>query len=217
MADSATVTQLLNAAQTGDSSAIDTLFPLIYDELRQRAHAQRAGFGGHATMNTTAIVHEAYFKLAGARDGATSHDPTSQDANSHKEGKQKGGSWQSRAHFYAVAAKAMRHVFLDYAKRKTRQKRGDGAVHVSLDTEFAPQVASVLGEAEADQVMALEAALIELQRLDERAARVVECRFFGGMTVEDTGAALNLSPATVKRDWVYARTMLFQLMQDSNG
>ena len=149
-------------------------------------------------MNTTAIVHEAYFKLA-------------------KGDKEEGNSWQSRAHFYAVAAKAMRHVFLDYAKRKTRQKRGDGAVHISIDDEYAPQIAAVLGQEEADQVIELDRALLELQRIDERAARVVECRFFGGMTVEDTGLALGLSPATVKRDWVLARTKLFQLMHESNA
>lgn len=202
MADPATVTQLLNAAQTGDSSAVDQLFPLIYDELRQRAHAQRAGFGGHNTMNTTAIVHEAYFKLAGAGAGAG--------------GEGASGGWQSRAHFFAVAAKAMRHVFLDYAKRKTRKKRGDGAHHVSLDDEHAPQIMADMGAEEADQVIALDMALVQLQQTNERAARVVECRFFGGMTVEDTALALDLSPATVKRDWVMARALLYQLMKDVN-
>ena len=197
MSDPATVTQLLNAAQTGDSSAIDRLFPLIYDELRQRAHAQRLGFGGHPTMNTTAIVHEAYVKLA-------HHD------------RENGQGWSNRSHFYAAAAKAMRHVFLDYAKRKKRIKRGDGAHHVSIDDDHVPEIAAAMGHEEADQVIALDAALIQLHQTNERAARVVECRFFGGMTVEDTAAALGLSPATVKRDWVSARVLLFQLMNESN-
>ena len=156
MADPATVTQLLNAAQNGDSSAVDQLFPLIYDELRQRAHAQRAGFGGHNTMNTTAIVHEGYFKLAGAEAGA----------GTGAGGEGAGGGWQSRAHFFAVAAKAMRHVFLDYAKRKTRKKRGDGAHHVSLDDEDAPQIMADMGAEEADQVIALDMALVQLQQYD---------------------------------------------------
>jgi len=192
MSDPATVTQLLNAAQTGDSSAVDQLFPLIYDELRQRAQAQRAGFGGHATMNTTAIVHEAYFKLAQGE----------------------GARWHNRAHFYAVAAKAMRHVFLDYAKRKSRQKRGDGARHVALEDAPQSELANMIGEGEADQILALDIALQHLAISNERASRVVECRFYGGMTIEDTAAALNLSSATVKRDWMLARALLFQSMSE---
>jgi hypothetical protein len=211
MSDPATVTQLLNAAQTGDTSAVDKLFPLIYDELRQRAHAQRAGFGGHATMNTTAIVHEAYYKLAqGERGGGA--------AGEH--GEQGGGAagikWHSRAHFYAVAAKAMRHVFLDYAKRKNRKKRGEGAHHVSIDESGSFELAAIIGDEEADDIMALDAALIQLSTSNERAARIVECRFFGGMTVEDTAFALGLSPATVKRDWVLARVLLYQSITAQN-
>lgn len=191
MSDVGTVTQLLKAAQSGDSKAVDLLFPLIYDELRQRAHNQRIGFGGHATMNTTAIVHEAYFKLAQV-DGA---------------------SWQSRAHFYAVAAKAMRHVFLDYAKRKKRLKRGEGVLPVSIDASDAMEIEDRFSEQDADQILALEEALSQLSQTNQRAAQVVECRFFGGMTIEDTASVLQLSIATVKRDWILAKTLLFQSME----
>ena len=110
-ASSANITQLLHAARDGSEQALNELFPLVYDELRRRAAAQRAAAGGHATMNTTAIVHEAYLKLAG------------QDAP----------AYQDRAHFFGVAAKAMRHVFLDYAKSRTRQKRGGDVAHVDID------------------------------------------------------------------------------------
>lgn len=203
MSDPATVTQLLNAAQTGDSSAIDRLFPLIYDELRQRAHAQRVGYGGHATMNTTAIVHEAYFKLASNEN---------REVESNKP--DVSPKWHSRAHFFAVAAKAMRHVFLDYAKRKNRIKRGEGVHHVVIDETGAMELAALVGDEEADQVIALDVALLRLAESNARAARVVECRFFGGMTVEDTANALGISPATVKRDWLLARVQLFRLIAE---
>jgi len=222
MSDPATVTQLLNAAQTADTSAVDRLFPLIYDELRQRAHAQRAGFGGHATMNTTAIVHEAYYKLAqGERGGKAAAEQAEQGQHGERPehgdlGEAAGIKWRSRAHFYAVAAKAMRHVFLDYAKRKNRKKRGEGAHHVSIDESGSFELATIIGDEEADDIMALEAALIQLSASNERAARIVECRFFGGMTVEDTALALGLSTATVKRDWVLTRVLLYNSMTAQN-
>ncbi len=184
------VTILLNAVKNGDRNAIDRLFPLVYEELRQRARSQAGGIKPTDTMNTTAIVHEAYLKLA---------DQTHPD-------------WKNRAHFYAVAAIAMRHVFLDYAKRKKRLKRGAGVAHVRLeDTEVAspePQ----MDDAQAEQVLELDAALQKLTETNPRLTRVVECRFFGGMTVEDTAEALGTSAATVKRDWVIARAKLFKDM-----
>lgn len=177
----------MEAAGNGDSAALDRLFPMVYDELKRRAKSERRRLGGHATMNTTALVNEAYLKLA-AQDGA---------------------DFQNRAHFFAVAAKAMRHIFLDYAKRKAAVKRGGDAVRVDADPgEFAAPIDLKIEHAE--QVLRLERALERLENLDPRKVRVVECRFFGGLTIEDTAAALDISPATVKRDWASAQVTLYR-------
>lgn len=192
MNDPTNVTILLHAAQDGDRTAMDRLFPLVYDELRRKARAQRADAVGLATMNTTAIVHEAYLKLAD----------------------QKNARWENRLHFYAVAAKAMRHVFLDYAKRKMAIKRGGDFVHVSLDEIQVTETGVDLDETRAEQVITLDRALTDLANDHPRQARVVECRFFGGMTVEDTASLLDTSPATVKRDWGFAQSWLYLAMQN---
>lgn len=198
MPQPANVTVLLHALRDGDAAALDRLFPLVYQELHERAHQERRRLGGHATMNTTALVHEAYLKLARQPDGA----------------------YASRAHFYAVAAKAMRHIFLDYAKRRTAVKRGGADEPVSLDDAArAPVVDRYaalpdFGLEEAQEVLQLNRAL---ERLEPRLAHVVECRFFGGMSVDDTAAALGISPATVKRDWVSARLALWTHLQEGRG
>lgn len=188
MDDSTSVTLLLEAARSGDRGAIDRLFPVIYDELRRRARAQKWGDAGHATLNTTAIVHEAYLKLAD----------------------QSSPNWQNRAHFLAVAAKAMRHVYLDYAKRKSRQKRGGDVVHTPLEPDRMGEVLPDMSDDDADRLMALGHAMKRLQESSPRQAQVVECRFFGGMTVPETAEALGISPATVKRDWTLAQMALYR-------
>ncbi len=192
MSDPATITQLLHAAKSGDRTAMDQLFPLVYDELRQRAGKQRAAAGGLATMNTTAIVHEAYLKLADQKDP----------------------QFANRAHFFAVAAKAMRHVFLDYAKHKSRQKRGGDVAHVDIDNTNVGDSYIEMEYEEAERLLALDMALNSMASKNPRLAQVVECRFFGGMTVEDTATAVGTSAATVKRDWNTARVMLFQSMNN---
>ena len=149
-----------------------------------------------ATMNTTAIVHEAYIKLAGQNEV----------------------HFENRLNFFSVAAKAMRHVYLDYAKHKNAQKRGAGVAHVSVDDVLVPDEGSTsvkleLGDEEADQLISLDSALRELAEDHPRQAQVVECRFFGGMTVEDTAALLDTSTATVKRDWTVAQSWLYSAMQ----
>jgi len=189
-ASGSNITQLLHAAREGSENALNELFPLVYDEMRRRAAAQRAAAGGHATMNTTAIVHEAYLKLAG------------QDAP----------AYQDRAHFFGVAAKAMRHVFLDYAKGRTRQKRGGDATHVDID-DVQVSTDITMGLDEAERIVAMDAALRQLAHENPRLAQVVECRFFAGMTNEDTAAVTGTSPATVKRDWNAARALLFSEMK----
>jgi RNA polymerase sigma factor (TIGR02999 family) len=174
------VTELLLALDRGHREALDELVPLVYDELRRIARRRlRQERGGH-TLSTTALVHEAYFKLV-QLDRI---------------------QWQSGAHFFAIAANAMRQIIVDYARRRKRVKRGGGAAHVALE-----EVAD-LTITDADRILDLNVALDRLSELNPRHARIVECRFFGGMTIEETATALEVSPATVKRDWNLLYTWL---------
>lgn len=180
MSEPGEITQLLAAASAGDRSALDRVVPLVYDELRRLAHRQLAGERPEHTLNTGALVHEAYLKLAGLERL----------------------EWRDRAHFFAVAAGAMRRILIDYAVRRRAAKRGGGARHEPLD-----RVMIAAGE-RAEELLALDEALERLRALDERQSRVVECRFFAGMSIDETAAALDISPATVKRDWMMARAWL---------
>jgi RNA polymerase sigma factor (TIGR02999 family) len=176
------VTLALREARGGDTEALNRAFALVYDEIRAIAHARRVRLGAGGTLDTTAVVHEAYLKLA--RHG--------------------GMAWEDRSHFLAVASKAMRQVLLDRARRKLADKRGGGAEHVPLTVADPPAAAT----AEAREVLALEEALGRLETVDPRLVRVVELRFFGGLTVEETARALGISEPTVKRDWQRARLFL---------
>lgn len=179
--DTNEVTQLLNDVGRGDRLALDRLLPLVYDGLRRAARAQlRNERAGH-TLNTSALVHEAYLKLVDQREVV----------------------WENRNHFFAVAATAMRRILVSYARGRRRQKRGGGAAVVNLDD--APEIAA---EDRSEDVLALDEALTKLAVEHERAARVVECRFFAGLSIEETAAALNISAITVKRDWTLARAWL---------
>ncbi len=184
----AAITQLLEAAQGGDAGALNALFPLVYDALRGLAQRQRQGWHGDYTVNTTALVHEAYLKLIG----------------------QQRADWKNRAHFFAVAAKAMRHILIDYAERRRTTKRGGDVQKVSLEAQpmGVEDVIVMTGE-RAGVLVALDAALKKLATLNERQSRIVECRFFGKMTIPDTAEALGISPATVKRDWGLAQAWLY--------
>lgn len=176
------VTRLLDALRDGaaDEQAEAALFRRIYDELHALARQHRARWQGNETLNTTALMHEAYLKLVGA-----------------------GGSYESRAHFLAVASKAMRHVLVSYAEHRNAQKRGGGQANLPLDE------ALVVPEEQAEEVLALDEALQRLEQADERAARIVECRFFGGLTSEETAEALDISITTVSRGWRTARAWLY--------
>jgi RNA polymerase sigma factor (TIGR02999 family) len=178
------ITGLLAALREGDRGALDRLFPLVYRELHDRAHRQLARRRPGDTLSTTALVHEAYLKLT---DSA------------HQ-------SYQDRVHFFAVASRAMRQILVDYARRTAAAKRGGGHA-VSLD----PEAVADLGRAE--ELLALDEALTHLEKLDGRLARIVELRFFGGLSVEETSDALEISPRTVKRDWRKARAFLYQAIQ----
>lgn len=186
------VATLVEAVAAGDREALDALFPLVYEELGRLAHRQRRRWDGNFTLTTTALVHEAYLKLAGQRQLPT----------------------ESRAHFLAVAARAMRHILCNYARDRRRQKRGGGQPHVSLDqADPADGSALELSAAQADRLAGLDEAMRRFEGVAERQCRVVECRFFGGMSVEETAAALGMSPRSVKRDWAFARAWLLREMQ----
>jgi RNA polymerase sigma factor (TIGR02999 family) len=174
------VTRLLEAAVAGDSDAMERLVPLMYEDLRRVARRQLDREGGGHTLQTTALVHEAYLKLAGGMVSAT-----------------------SRAHFLAIAARAMRQVLVDYARRRKAAKRGGGVISVTLGDEPTPV------DTTAEDLQALDEAL---QQLDPRQRQVIECRFFGGMEEKDIAAALNVSERTVRRDWVKARAWLYQAL-----
>jgi len=181
-----TITGLLRAVEHGDRGALDALLPLVYEKLSVLAHQQRRTWRDDLTLNTTALVHEVYLKVMD----------------------QKRLPAESRAHFFGVAAKAMRHILCNYARDRKRKKRGGGAPHLRLEPghELAPQLQ--LSDEQTDMLTALDESLQALERVAERQARVVECRFFGGMSNEETAAALGISPRTVKRDWTFARAWL---------
>ena len=177
------VTRLLRELEEGRPGAADELAPLVYDELHLLAvRAMRREDAGH-TLQPTALLHEAFFRLVGQRDA----------------------DWQSRAHFFGIAATAMRRILLDHARRQRAAKRG-GGLRVTLDDSVA-SAAGVDGERALD-LIALDDALQRLEALDARQARVVELRFFAGLDVEETARALDVSTATVKRDWAFARAFL---------
>ena len=184
-----TVTRLLVAMREGDQRAVDALFPLVYEELHALAHRKRQGWRGDQTLNTTALVHEAYLKLVNRPEDA----------------------WEGKRHFFSVAAKAMRHVLINYAEGRRRQKRGGDQPKVSLEALqelMGPDVG--VSEDQAEIVLALDEALQRLEQIDARQGRIVECRFFGGMTIQETAEALNISPATVKRGWIMAQAWLYR-------
>ena len=186
------VTRLLEALQRGDSAALDALFPLVYEELRGVARGQRQRWQGDQTLDTTALVHEAYLKLVD----------------------QSRASWESRAHFLATAAKAMRHILINYARERRAQKRGGDQPRLSLQ-ELGEHLEGTAGFSDdnADLLIALDAALKKLEQVNERQSRIVECRFFGGLTIEETATALGISTASVSRGWALAQVRLFQDIQ----
>ena len=178
---SASVTQLLHDLGAGREEAFDELLPEVLDALRRIARRQLRGERPGHTLNTTALVNEAYLKLV---------------ADAHKD-------WQNRAHFFAVAARAMRQVLIGYARKRSAEKRGGGAIRVTFDERHPP-----LGDTHLDTLEALDEALERLEQINPRHVRVVECRFFVGLTIEETAEALGVSPVTVARDWRMARAWL---------
>jgi len=179
------LTELLSDWQQGDQTALNKLTPLVYDELRRIAHryVQRER-NGH-TLETTALVNEAYLRLAG----------------------QKKIEWQNRAHFFAVTAQVMRHILIDHARRRQYSKHGGDVRRVSLEE------AQMMSHERASELVALDEALDELAKLDVRKSRVVELRYFGGLDLEETADVLEVSVMTVRRDWRVAKAWLYRRMK----
>ena len=184
------VTDLLTDPPDSAAAAVDELFALLYDELRAIAHRQRRRWQGDDTLQTTALVHEAFLKLVDQNRIAA----------------------ESRAHFLGVAARAMRHILCNYARDQRAQKRGGGIAHVVLHESKGNAVSSNAPSEPMGVLISLDEALRRLERVDPRQSKVVECRFFGGLTIEETAGALGVSQRTVKRDWAMAQAWLHREM-----
>jgi RNA polymerase sigma factor (TIGR02999 family) len=183
------ITFLLVDWSKGDRQALERLMPLVYDELRRMAHNHLRRQPPNHTFQTTELIHEAYLKLA----------------------KSEAPEWQNRAHFFGVAAKAMRHILVDYARSKQSQKRGGALDRVSL----LDNTAVVTGRSA--ELIALDDSLKELESMDERKSRVVELKFFGGLKMDEIAEVLGVSEETVKRDWRFARNWLLNELDSSSG
>lgn len=185
------VTRLLLDAGAGADGARDRLLGAIYHELRTLAQARLRHERDDHTLSTTALVHEAYLRLV---------DVTQVE-------------WVDRSHFYAVAAQAMRRILVDWARTRARVKRGGGDVPLSLDA-LGDDGFEAPAEERAEAILALDEALDRLAEIDPRKARVVECRYVAGLTIEETAEALDISPTTVKADWTLARAWLHRALAD---
>jgi len=181
------VTQLLEHWSHGDDAALAELTPLIYEELRRLAHRHMGGERPDHTLQTTALVNEAYLRLAG----------------------QTNLRWQNRAHFFAVAARAMRQILVSYAKSYRAQKRGGGAIKVELDE------AAIVSLEQSKAIVDLHEALERLGTLDSRKARVVELKYFGGLNHREIAEVMKISTVTVRRDWVFAKAWLYTELHDA--
>jgi RNA polymerase sigma factor (TIGR02999 family) len=189
------ITELLAAWRMGDGDALDRLLPIVYADLKRIARRQRRGRRGGDTLTTTALVHETWLRLV-------DHG---------------GAEYVDRSHFFAVAARAMRYLLIDHARRHQAAKRGGGWQRVKLDVDIDIVPESPVADQRAGTLLALDEALTRLAALDERASRVVECRFFGGMTDRETAEALGVTERTVQRDWTKAKGWLSQALAGADS
>lgn len=179
------VTKILEEIQKGNRDSLSELLPLVYDELRQLAASRLNRERSNHTLQPTALVHEAYLRLIG----------------------QKEAEWQNRAHFFGIAARLMREILIEHARGRNRQKRGgEFKTQIALDDAVSFTNTKLL------DVIAVDEALSSLEKLDERQARIVEMKFFGGLTVEEIAEVLGISPATVKREWSTAKLLLYKTL-----
>ena len=183
------VTQLLADWSKGDKSALDKLLPLVHAELRRIARRQMSHERPGHTLQATALINEVYLKLLG----------------------QESFEWHNRAHFFAVCAQIMRHILIDHARAHTREKRGGGAVQVSLDK------AVVIANEQAEHLLALDEALRSLENLDAQKAKIVELRYFGGLSLEETAEVLDISPRTVRREWQRSKAWLYRMISEGTA
>jgi RNA polymerase sigma factor (TIGR02999 family) len=184
------ITERLLAIRGGDREALNQLMPLVYDRLRAIAHARLQGRDPGASLETTGLVHEAYLRLVD----------------------QSRADWRDRGHFFAVAATAMRQIVVDRARRRRATKRG-GAVRTEILDDVTPAGAA----ARIEEILAVDEALTQLRSLDERLVKMVELRFFAGLSIEETGEVLGLDPRTINRDWRVARALLFRALNGEGG
>lgn len=184
------ITELLRDWQGGSQEALDRLMPVVYSALRAIASRHLAGERRDGTLATTALVHEAYVRLIDQRDV----------------------DWQNRAHFFAIAARVMRRIVIDEARRRKRAKRGSGEVPIQLDS--AGELVGGDGGLQMPDVLALDRALADLEAMDPAQGRLVELKFFGGLTVDEIAAVMNTSTRTVKREWSVARAWLYRALQE---
>lgn len=182
MAGSSDITQILQEAKYGSKNAYDRLFPLVYDQLRDIAYQRMKGERRSHTLSKTELVHETYLRLVGKTEV----------------------DWKDRAHFFAIASKCMRQILIDHARKKQADKRGGGQEPVTLIDEM------VKAEQQAEGLLNLDTALNRLAKLNQRLVEVVEYRYFGEMSIEDTAEVLDVSISTVKRDWAKARGWLYK-------
>lgn len=186
-----TITQLLYHYHNGDQKAFDELFELVYEKLHHIAQARRHLYK-QDTINTTALIHEAYLKLV---------DQSEME-------------WKNRAHFFAVASKVMRHILINYARDQNRQKRGGNQQKVSLERLNLTASGEIgLSDDRSNVLIVLDKALKRFEKVNERQTQVVDCLFFGGMTIKETAAALSVTPSTVKRGWKTAQLWLYREIQ----
>ncbi len=177
------ITQLLKQWRDGKREVLESLMPLVYEELRRQASRYLKKERSNHTLQTTALINEAYLKLIDQREVV----------------------WQNRAHFFAIAAQAMRRILVDYARQRQREKRGGQAENLPLE-----QAISIVSQEKSVDLVALDDALTRLEKFDERQARVVELRYFSGLSIDETAEVLSVSNVTVRRDWNMAKAWLLQ-------
>ncbi len=176
------ITQLLNQVSQEDNFTLDKILPVVYNELKQISSKYLRNEYKEHTLQTTELVHEAYIKLIG-NDKLT---------------------WQSKSHFFGIAAKSMRQILVDYARKRKAVKRGEGKTLLSLDDS------NIMVNQTEEQILNLDEALSKLEKIEERSSKIVELRFFSGLSIEETAEVLNISVATVKRDWKFAKAWLYR-------
>jgi RNA polymerase sigma-70 factor, ECF subfamily len=191
--DAGRLTRLLQRHRHGDDEAFDELVSIAYDQLRRVARAQLVRQGTPGTLSPTSLVHEVYVQLKDER----------------------GVDWQDRGHFFAISARAMRRILVDHARRRGAKKRGDGMPVFAL-TELDLPIDQQGDGDHADRILVIDQAVTALGRVQERLARLVECRYFAGLTEEETAEALGVSVRTVQRDWIRARAWLLKTLGDSS-